>query len=189
MFKTLFSLFQTSNCCKKFIKRNYLYILKLENNKWYVGRTNNLDRRYTEHKNGSGSQWTKIHPVIQLDRYLVCKNNFEEDMIVKQCMSNYGIENVRGGTYSTIKLSDSTVNFLKNEMIHSNNLCYFCGESGHYASNCDKKSDINYIVPFGKYKGKKLEELLIDLKYVQWMRGLYNPHPQMKILLRKIDKI
>lgn len=193
MIKTIFCLFNIINCCKK-PKRNYCYVLELENKKWYIGRTSNLERRFKQHKSGFGSEWTKIHPVVQIESYIVSKNNFEEDMIVKKYMSNYGIENVRGGTYSTVKLTNSVINFLQKEILHANNLCFNCGELGHYVSNCSKKLkhnvnkiDVDYIVPFGKYKGQKLEELLKDLKYIEWMRSLYEPHTQIKIVLKKIE--
>jgi hypothetical protein len=114
-------------------------------------------------------------------------------MIVKQYMSNYGIENVRGGTYSTIKLTDSVINFLQKEILHANNLCFNCGESGHYVNNCNEKLsndiDVSYLITFGKYKGQKLGDLLKDTKYVEWMRSLYRPHSQIKIVLNKIENI
>ena len=49
------------------------------------------------------------------------------------------------------------------------------------------KIDVDYIVPFGKYKGQKLEELLKDITYIEWMRSLYKPHTQIKIVLTKIE--
>ena len=36
-----------------------IYILKLENNKYYVGKTDNLEQRKQQHLNGSASSWTK----------------------------------------------------------------------------------------------------------------------------------
>lgn len=38
-----------------------LYVLQLENGKYYVGKTNDITRRYNEHKEGKGCEWTKIH--------------------------------------------------------------------------------------------------------------------------------
>jgi len=37
----------------------FIYILELENKKYYVGKTTNPDFRLEKHFNNSGSQWTK----------------------------------------------------------------------------------------------------------------------------------
>lgn len=37
----------------------FIYVLKLENDKYYVGKTNNPDLRITNHFDANGSQWTK----------------------------------------------------------------------------------------------------------------------------------
>ena len=37
---------------------NYIYVLKLEQGKYYIGKTNNIKRRYMEHLQGSGASCT-----------------------------------------------------------------------------------------------------------------------------------
>ncbi len=37
----------------------YIYILKLENNKYYVGKTTNPEFRVNSHFKNEGSSWTK----------------------------------------------------------------------------------------------------------------------------------
>ena len=37
----------------------YIYILKLQSNKYYIGKTNNPNFRLEEHGSGKGSTWTK----------------------------------------------------------------------------------------------------------------------------------
>lgn len=37
-----------------------IYTLQLEKNKYYVGKTTNLEKRLKEHFNGFGSEWTKF---------------------------------------------------------------------------------------------------------------------------------
>lgn len=77
-----------------------IYILKLENNKYYVGRTYNYDRRINDHFSCKGSYWTKINkPIEVIKRIDNVNSNFEEDKILKETMMKYGIENVRGGSY------------------------------------------------------------------------------------------
>jgi predicted GIY-YIG superfamily endonuclease len=36
----------------------FIYLLELENNKYYVGKTSKPDFRLEQHFNSSGSQWT-----------------------------------------------------------------------------------------------------------------------------------
>ena len=51
-------------------------------------------------------------------------------------MRKYGINNVRGGTFCKIKLTEDNRNTI-NKMINSvTDKCYTCGEKGHYASEC-----------------------------------------------------
>ena len=42
----------------------HIYILQLENNKYYIGKTNNPSFRINDHFTGKGSAWTSIHKPI-----------------------------------------------------------------------------------------------------------------------------
>jgi predicted GIY-YIG superfamily endonuclease len=43
-----------------------IYILKLEENKWYVGKTyRKVKERFQEHLDGKGSSWTKKYKPIE----------------------------------------------------------------------------------------------------------------------------
>ena len=37
----------------------FLYILPLEGGNWYVGTTENINKRYEAHASGSGAAWTQ----------------------------------------------------------------------------------------------------------------------------------
>ena len=44
-----------------------IYILKLNNSKYYVGKTNrSVNERYQEHLEGIGSLWTKIYKPLSV---------------------------------------------------------------------------------------------------------------------------
>jgi hypothetical protein len=119
------------------MKNEMIYILLLENDKIYIGRTSNFERRYDEHINGKGSWWTQKHkPVKILDKY-ICSNSFEEDTFVKIYMGEYGIENVRGGSYVQDKLDDNQIELLQKEIRFAKNQCVNCGESDHFVKNCN----------------------------------------------------
>ncbi len=46
--------------------KHYIYILQLENDKWYVGQTKNPQSRIQSHIDGKGSTWTKLHNVVDI---------------------------------------------------------------------------------------------------------------------------
>ncbi len=83
-----------------------IYILKLEQNKYYVGLTKYPESRIQEHFNGTGSTFTKTFKPIQLIHSFNTFDRYDEDKTVKQYMSKYGILKFIDGTYSIIELSD-----------------------------------------------------------------------------------
>jgi putative endonuclease len=54
----------------------YLYVLTLCNGKYYIGSTENLERRFLEHKNGL-SPYTKYYLPVQLIFMQEYKTKFE----------------------------------------------------------------------------------------------------------------
>ena len=44
----------------------FIYIIELENNKYYIGKTSNPDFRINQHFNGDGSMWTRKYKPIRL---------------------------------------------------------------------------------------------------------------------------
>ena len=121
----------------------YIYILKLKNSKYYVGKTQNIEKRYEQHVNGTGSAWTKKYKPLSIIKRIKSTSQFDEDKYVKEYMSKYGIENVRGGTYTSIELDDISLLQLKKELWHSKNLCTRCGRNTHFVKDCYAKTDID----------------------------------------------
>ena len=117
-----------------------IYVLKCTNNKYYIGKTmNDLIKRFNTHKKGQGAVWTrKYRPIKILESYKNC-DHFDEDKYTKIYMDKYGIENVRGGSYTKINLDNSTINFLKKELSSIHDKCYGCGSKNHFAKDCTKK--------------------------------------------------
>ena len=86
-------------------KRWWLYILKLEHDKWYVGITSKSpEERFREHKLGIRcAYWTKAYKPIEIelreDLGIVSKEHAEtyENKITRRLMKERGLNNVRGG--------------------------------------------------------------------------------------------
>ena len=114
----------------------YLYVLKLEQNKFYVGITLDPDTRVGQHFDGGGSEWTTMYPPIDIVEVTPIKSSFEEDMRVKQLMSIHGIDNVRGGSYSQPNLNVDQMKTLERELRGASGQCFRCGSEGHFSSNC-----------------------------------------------------
>ena len=114
----------------------YIYILQLEQGKYYVGKTSKPDFRLEKHFSSNGSAWTKKYtPVAVLEIIPNC-DNYDEDKHTIKYMEKYGINNVRGGSFCEIKLSDNNIITL-NQMIKSvTDKCYICGEKDHFANDC-----------------------------------------------------
>ena len=118
-----------------------IYILKLEQSKYYVGKSKNVQARFQEHMQGKGSAWTRKYKPVSIDAIIEDVSPFDEDKQVKIYMSKYGIENVRGGTYITETLTEEQLNSLKAEIWGSNDLCNKCGRKSHFFKDCYAKSD------------------------------------------------
>ena len=59
----------------------HIYILECINNKFYVGKTNNIQFRLDNHSNGFGSQFTKLYPPFRVYSLLPDRDDFDEDKI------------------------------------------------------------------------------------------------------------
>lgn len=120
---------------------NSIYVLRLSDDKYYVGKTNNVKERLSQHRNHKGAKWTAMYPPLKknpIESYAT-DDLFEEDRKVKELMDVYGINNVRGGSYSNVILDDDQVSVLKKELRHARDLCVGCGDNGHWIKNCPNK--------------------------------------------------
>jgi predicted GIY-YIG superfamily endonuclease len=123
----------------------YIYALKLQNNKYYIGKTNNPSFRLEEHFKTNGCAWTKKYSPIQLLELIPNCDDYDEDKYTRKYMDKYGIENVRGGSFVTIELDSSTIEYLSKMSDGTNNRCFKCGEEGHFANSCKKKVKYEYV--------------------------------------------
>jgi predicted GIY-YIG superfamily endonuclease len=76
----------------------YIYVLKLQSNKYYIGKTNNPQFRLSAHFDANGSEWTKLYTPVNLVELITNCDDYDEDKYTRIYMDKYGIDNnVRGG--------------------------------------------------------------------------------------------
>jgi len=120
-----------------------IYVLRLVDGKYYIGKSVNIMNRFNKHLNGFGAAWTKKYKPISIEKTFTGMSPFEEDKITKEYMSEYGIDNVRGGSYVQIELSDNHKDVLNMEIWAAKDLCTICGRKGHFATKCYSYTDVN----------------------------------------------
>jgi predicted GIY-YIG superfamily endonuclease len=144
------------------MEKTNIYVLKLQGDKYYVGKSKDIVGRYQQHVNGQGSSWTKKYKPISL---LECKSDvspFEEDKVVKEYMYKYGIDNVRGGSYTQISLDQVQQEALNREIRGGTDACHQCGQKGHFVKFCPNK---NKLISKKSYDEISYEDLDDEVAY------------------------
>jgi len=80
-----------------------LYVLRLEDDKYYIGYTSNISERITSHFSGGGGTWTQRYKPIEVIE-TIQGGKIEERNLTLQYMRKFGWENVRGGGWSAVVL-------------------------------------------------------------------------------------
>lgn len=145
-----------------------VYILVLDENKFFVDSIKNINKddisgelmkKINLHREGCVLEWTNIYKPIGI--YQIHKNckHDDENKYTKMMMNKYGIENVRGGIYREIKLTDVQRVILLNEVNEKENIikddiysCNICDrefeEENEYMEheyNCRKTNNKCYM--------------------------------------------
>jgi predicted GIY-YIG superfamily endonuclease len=86
------------------ITKNYIYVLKLIDDRYYVGRTSNILRRIEQHFTIGGSIYTKAYKplkVIEVNEELTPD---DERIKTIEIMEKYGWKKVRGAYWCSLKI-------------------------------------------------------------------------------------
>jgi hypothetical protein len=114
----------------------FIYVLKLENNKYYIGKSTNPKSRIHKHFSNNGSVWTKIHKPIKVIEIISNCDIYDEDKITLKYMDKYGIKNVRGGYFCQPSLTSIQLHFLIQLLRSINDKCLCCGSNDHFVNQC-----------------------------------------------------
>ena len=172
----------------------HIYILQLENNKYYIGKTNNPSFRVNDHFTCNGSAWTSIHkPIKVLDLIPNC-DDYDEDKYTQMYMDKHGINNVRGGSFVSITLNQTEMNMLQKKNNGTNDKCFKCGIPGHFVSNClTTTKDMNEYLRLSN-KIERKQNVLDELKNADFfgirsnrIETVTNQITETDILLRHLE--
>ena len=153
----------------------FIYILQLDKDKYYIGKTNNPDFRLEQHRNSNGSTWTKKYKPISVIDILPNCDDYDEDKYTIKYMEKYGVNNVRGGSFCEIKLSNENIMTLKQMIRGVTDKCYICGNSDHFAKKCK-----NYYTTKEKVPTVNLNEKC------DCTASYLSPHRRKKCILNKM---
>ena len=84
-----------------------VYVLKLENGNYYVGKTDRGEKRLKEHVKGRGAEWTKMHKPKKIHAYYPNAGDSGEKEVFNQMVKKYGARKVRGAHFTKRKASAS----------------------------------------------------------------------------------
>lgn len=113
-----------------------IYVLQLEQDKYYVGKTKNYQARLLSHFTNNGSAWTREYKPIDIIEIVPDCDDYDEDKYTRMYMDMYGVNNVRGGSFVAMKLPSAIIQHLIMSKLNVQNRCFLCGESGHFATTC-----------------------------------------------------
>jgi len=162
-----------------------IYVLELQGNKYYVGKTNHTFQRFNQHKSGSGAKWTQKHKVKDLFAFHKDMKDADENKITIQMMKKYGVRNVRGGSWTKVNMTEAEIKRLEKRISARGKRrskspstkskkkisCTRCGRTSHTVEKCYARfhangksltrkreiSDAEYRAFFNHYRNQRKE--------------------------------
>lgn len=108
-----------------------VYVLGLENNRVYVGESEDILARINAHMNANRG-FTALNRPVGLLQVIPCEHTITrrsiEHSVTLQCMYIYGIDAVRGANYSQMVHPPNLLNVLTPSLCSIMGLCYTCKE-------------------------------------------------------------
>jgi predicted GIY-YIG superfamily endonuclease len=127
----------------------YIYVLRLEEGKYYVGQSTDPERRFQEHLAGiKGSEWTKKYPPIEILKRVntKLKDPWEalklENRATIARVKEYGWQNVRGGEFTSLNDFEHLTSLIKHSGL-GNELCPIAIKGG---IDISKYKDCVYVL-------------------------------------------
>jgi len=92
------------NICNLDITKNYIYVLQLVEDRYYIGRTTNILNRIEQHFIGYGAIYTKKYKPIKVIEIVEELSKDDEKNKTLEIMNKYGWEKVRGAQWCSLEI-------------------------------------------------------------------------------------
>ena len=76
----------------------FVYILLCEDNSFYTGSTNNLEKRFQDHKNGKGGKYTRSHKPVKIvysEKFETKSEALKREIEIKSWKKEKKLENLK----------------------------------------------------------------------------------------------
>lgn len=94
-----------------------IYIVQCSKNKYFVGSSNMTQNAYLNHlKELVPNDWLKTYTPIKIINKHQANYVNDEDLITIQSINKYGLNNVRGGSFSDFELTDVMVDIINKQL-------------------------------------------------------------------------
>jgi putative endonuclease len=127
-----------------------VYVLESEGGYYYVGRTDNGEKRLKQHVMGKGAKWTKKHKPKRIVNYLRNVKPSDEKKIAERMIKKHGAKKVRGGPYVKTKMTQAELRALERKVGMKSTTkrkvtCGKCGRPGHIRTKCRNKTTVDGV--------------------------------------------
>ena len=151
-----------------------IYALLLNHNKYYIGKTKKeVVIRLYDHKLRPTNNWLKTYKPIKINEEYESSDPFAEDNLTKKYMATYGIDNVRGGSYTKFDLEKEEKKLLQKEISSLGDKCFNCNKPGHFANECPEKKHTETYKENIKFRDDILEDLSLEEKPAKLKKEIY----------------
>jgi hypothetical protein len=124
-----------------------IYVLKLEHDKYYVGRTANSQtavfKRFHEHSQSLGAGFTRLHKPLSIHDIIHDCDVYDETKTFYKTVAKFGIDNVRGGPFVTTELSAMEKMLIRREIDNASSKCFDCHQL-HCYRTCRLKQQLKH---------------------------------------------
>lgn len=143
---------------------NGVYVIQCNNkNKYYIGKSENIENRINQHKSGIGAQFIKNNGGVYKQLNLITPNNThdlglrEQQETIAQMLKN-GFNNVRGWEFtSSNDLTYEECISIKTLILGSGDFCRKCGSSEHFAKDCENKKE-DWLIELESCMGQSIKK-------------------------------
>lgn len=133
------------------ITKYYIYVLKLIDDRYYVGRTGNILRRIEEHFSGVGSIYTMKYSPIKVIEVKEELTKQDERNKTLEVMAKYSWEKVRGASWCSLEINKPKEK-------------YNDKKSNKYSKRISLNDIDIYLDKLYNYENKDVEDISIMLK-------------------------